>query len=264
MLASLLSCSSCQRGRNISCLDVISGLVFPAGTGFSLSFSESCKMWLSPLSHTLVTSYLSVHPYQQTPWHRILCSPCVAKTSAGSYLSGRHAPGHAAFGNPCLILLELFLLPGWLPGDFHPWENCFFSHANKYCNVRKSLSYKISSTTWILISHCAMLWAYPCTVLNIGAVWKHLYLHGWKNSLKMWSVFLKDVQVRESILQIPQPCFEVNIWSPSVAHKAPEFWGGCCKVSNSPALAARDEGSQPLCCLCVSVFQHSEHRQVLN
>lgn len=143
-------------------------------------------------------------------------------------------------------------------------ELCFFSHANKYCNVRKSLSYKISSTTWILISHCAMLWAYPCTVLNIGAVWKHLYLHGWKNSLKMWSVFLKDVQVRESILQIPQPCFEVNVWSPSVAHKAPEFRGGCCKVSNSPALAARDEGSQPLCCLCVSVFQHSEHRQVLN
>lgn len=25
-----------------------------------------------------------------------------------------------------VILLELFLLPGWLPGDFHPWEDGVF------------------------------------------------------------------------------------------------------------------------------------------
>lgn len=139
MLASSLSCSSCQRGRNTSCLDVISGLAFPAGAEFSLSLSESCKMWLSPLSHTLVMSYLSVHPYQQTPWHLILCSPCMAEASAGPCLSERHTPGPAAFGNPCDFAWALFAsrLATWRLSSLRGW--CFSSRANRYRNSRNSL-----------------------------------------------------------------------------------------------------------------------------
>lgn len=57
----------------------------------------------------------------------------------------------------------------------------------------------------------------------------------------MWSVFLEDVQVSESILQMCEPCFEVNIWSPSVTQKGPEVSGWVLQGVQQPCFSHKSQ-----------------------